>query len=182
MLRRPVVDSGTKNVHENTTMKANWQLELIKEETLVVSDSLFRNATKIPRGIHLQCFPGARLENIARVLEQYNGPTIKTVVIAAGINNRDVHDVGDVYRHLDRAVRASNNIADEVVVAQVLFKTILKHVLPGGLAGLNRYIRRYYWTLRNPHARKIRTQPDGLHLTTTTIDSTLSSWASQMHL
>lgn len=59
-------------------------------KTLVVADSNLRNIRGLPRDTEVHIFPGANMDNTARIISKLeNKRNVDTIVVHVGINNRN---------------------------------------------------------------------------------------------
>lgn len=81
-LRQPKINSGPKNA---------WRLDIRRSaKTVIIADSNMREAESNDPTVDIQVYPGANLNHVAAMLRLAKfPPSVKEVVIAAGINNRD---------------------------------------------------------------------------------------------
>lgn len=88
-------NKGIIQTHHGGDNKKHWKLEPSKQtRVLILTDSIFRIANAIPDQWEIQAYSGANFKHINQLLQDFknttvNFPKLKTIIIAAGINNRN---------------------------------------------------------------------------------------------
>lgn len=124
-----ITTEGTVTAHQGGAKK-DWGITLKDgTEVLIVGDSNMRYARHLPSQWEVHVFPGAYLSHVATIIENLNPPnSLKSIVVAAGINNRTWKAAKDV-RH---DVHKIHNVTERVGVAIHFLGISMPPQLPSG--------------------------------------------------
>lgn len=102
----------SKPIIHDKTNKSVWRINPSnRTKTMVIADSNFRWATKLPSHWEIHVFPGMNLENATKLINNSNldrQTTLRDIIISVGINNRNCApvtvncDMGKLYATLSK--------------------------------------------------------------------------------
>ena len=115
-LKPRIIDTGNvAHQHERKSkgLKLQWTIQVkFNTRVLVISDSNFKRARRLPKDWQVEVYPGAALthiDNLARLAQKQNSTRLEKVILSVGINDRDNDWSGTTQKSANQIVRTINS-------------------------------------------------------------------------
>ena len=175
--------------HENTFHKlTDWDLTDLQSRIILGDSNLCKIKTTPVNGLHVECFPGAKIQHLDRILSKYwvpSGMHPEYIILSVGINDRENNVNSTTIPAMRKLVaRASKMFPGSIIVVpEINCSGNLTEREIRNVNSLNAELRRTPHIVCAPQLPRedFHCGDDNIHWKTTTGNAILAGWLTHLN-